>query len=276
MILFQLKISLNRECPELGLGLGVETPEMSKQWATVRSCIKGISDDMFRRAYSQKIDLLRSLKRSIFGSNLHRAIRHALGDSMYVQSDAFSLSGYLFDFEVLLDSNNAPIEIPIQWKYRNKESIASSIGIKLGHSASASRRVKISDDFISSIREVEQNQNCNGDIDVLKVSPPDVRDLEFRPSINLASDWGQKFQSPPRPIGQKILIEGDGWYHYARNCPTHVLGDSMLKRRHMKCLGWSLVSVSVMIVFSLSPNSPSLYTFLTFPTYFSSAALPPT
>ncbi len=242
LILFQLKISLNRECPELGLGLGVESYETLKQWAAVRSSIKGISNEMFRRAYSQKLDLLRSLKRSVFGSNLHRAIRNALGDSKCVQSDALSLSGYLFDFEIILDERGYPIRIPIQWKYRDKESVASSIGIK--HGKILHKKTEVSEDLITSIRESERNQDI-GKVEAINMSIPNVKDLEFRPSINLASDWGQKFQAPSRPVARKIIIEGDGWYHYARNCPDHILGDSVLKRRHTRCLGWQLISVSI-------------------------------
>ena len=59
----------------------------------------------------------------------------------------------------------------------------------------------------------------------------------------LASDWGQKFNTPNAPVAKRVAIEVDGPYHFALNS-NHLTGSTALKHRLLKALGWEVVSVS--------------------------------
>lgn len=249
LLLFQLKISLNLECPELKLGRGWDTARDMKQWGICRSALKNVSNDLLRKSFLEKLELNQTLKRSVFGSNLNRALRMALDGGKCLQSDPLSLSGYNFDFEVLLDRGGVPIEIPHQWKYRSVKLLAASLG-SCEEKRIRRHKMKIPDDLLSSMKEVEQNGDANTSSATAATitSTNSVHSLcnggyHHQPSINVASDWGSRFVDLPRPVERRIIVEADGYHHYASNC-DHVLGSTHLKRRHIQQLGWELVTVS--------------------------------
>lgn len=252
IILLQLKISLNKDCPHLKLGLGWDTEEDVRQWGRCRSGMKGVGINVMRKSFSDKLSSYSTLKRSVFGSNLHRAIKTALGDSRLVQSDAISLMGYIIDFEVLLDKNGEPIPVSILWKYRTKDVLSSSLGIKTSVKRRG-RRENISDKLVESMKHSEENgdhdDGCHSNI-YADAMPRCGHEVPF----NLASDWGQRFCGLPRPAARKIMIEGDGIFHFPRNDRDHQLGHTVLKRRHAEMLGWEMINVSTVQPLALIPR----------------------
>lgn len=234
--LLHLKACVNKECPELKLGLGSDSIKCTKTFGVCRSGMKGISDQTMLKFYETRINTCIN-KFSGFDLNLQRAVRTALQSTELVQSQPLSLSGYLFDFEVLLDGNGDPIPIPVQWKHRNPQILCASVGA----SRPTRVQIKFSDELVKSMRDVEESSENVGDSDVL-VSTPIVRHLGA--IQNLASDWGSKFGEPSRRPVRKLLIEGDGPFHYASNYSSHILGVTVMKRRLTEALGWELLSVS--------------------------------
>ena len=261
IILLQLKISLNKDphCADLRLGLGWDTDIDIRRWGRCRAAIRGVSENIIRKSYLEKLHSYHTRKRSVFGSNLHRAIRTALGGSTFVQSDAISLTGYNLDFEVLLDRSGEPIPFPLLWKYRTRENLASSIGFEPAATA-ATRRAQlrtVSDKLVQSMRQSEEGSTAStttiaattttattprssGTIDASALP----RHGEHKLPFHLASDWGRKFCELPRPAARKLIIEGDGLYHFARNDRHHQLGHTVLKRKHAEMLGWEIINVS--------------------------------
>lgn len=241
IVLLQLRISLNLECADLNLGLGWDTKQDTEKWGRCRSAMNGVGTNVIRMAYLDKMRSYNTMKRSVFGSNVHRAIRTALGGSTLVQSDAISLSGYIMDFEVLLDERGNPIEYPIRWKYRTLEILASSLGLDSKSNVKSGRLETVSDDLVRTMKASEQNQNNdNAEVSIPMATPR----YEFKVPFNLASDWGRKFCNPPRQPARKLVIEGDGIYHFARNDRNHALGNTVLKKRHLEALGWEMITVS--------------------------------
>ena len=239
LILFQLKISLNLECPELSLGTGYDAFNDERHFGACKSGLKGVSDKLFLRAYLDKLRVYTTTRHSVFGANLHRAIRSALGSPKCMQSDALSLSGYIFDFEVLLDGSGEPIHIPIQWKHR----LVSLLEASIGKGRSRPVRMKISEDLVDSMRDSERDAGSSGGTG--NTIPLDR--YQRRPTVNLASDWGARFYPPSKVIARRVVVEADGHHHYAINC-DHLLGSTVLKRRQVRALGWEVLNVSMDII----------------------------
>ena len=241
--LFQLKISLNKECPDLGLGLGYDTPDQEKRFDFCKSGLRGVSDKTFLRAYEDKLRVFSDYKRSVFGSNLHRALRTALGSSDLVQSDPLSLAGYNFDFEVLFDEDGQPIRVPMQWKYRSAGLLLASLGAGKASKPSPVK-MKLPEDLLESMRETEKNECVKDPLDEGEDTPLSFDNYNCRlPSINLASDWGAKFRACPRQPVRRVVVEANGYHHYASNC-DHLLGSTVLKKRQCEALGWEVIGVS--------------------------------
>lgn len=235
--MLQLKIALNHELSDLGLGTGWDNFGDLKRWGVIRSGIKGISSSVMKLVIHNKLSKVSIQRRSIFGSNMHRALRTVLGSTDPILSDAVSLSGYSFDFELLLDGDGNPITIPIRWKYKSDDAIRASVGLggarKLRTSASDMKHV------IDSLKEKEDDVSSHKKFDRMTISKSNYFK---RSSVNLASDWGNKFENIPC-IAQKIVLEADGPYHYVQNC-NRSMGFSMLKARHIRNMGWKLIVVS--------------------------------
>ena len=235
VILFQLKIGLNKEFPALSLGLGWDNIHDLKQWGVCRSAMKGISNSTLKTVYMSKIQQHLIHGRSTFAANLQRALGVALGGRIYVQCDALSLCGYTFDFEVLLDGSGAPIGIPIEWQKRSPDIIASSIGVKIPATRNPGD-VKMSEELVDSMKTTEEaDKRSVGNFPAMK--------HESRAFINLASDWGLRFGDLLCPVARRLVIEGDGTRHYAQNC-DHTLGSTVLKRKLLQLLGWEVLNVS--------------------------------
>lgn len=241
IILFQLKISLNEECPDLKLGLGSDNENDLEQWGMCRSGLKGISNRMLRRCYMIKLRQYYARGRSTFGLKVHTAINSALGGNVYSQFDALSLNGYMFDFEVLLDRKNTPIPIPKLWKHRNSQTLAASIGEQAPMWNKAKARTPQS--LIKSIRQtemVEPDGRVGGFEGTYFPTPEHGHNIGL---TSLASDWGTKFAKVPASVARKLVIEANGFSHYAQNC-NHPLGNTVLKTKHLQHLGWEVLNVS--------------------------------
>lgn len=239
IMLFQLKISLNRDCPDLKLGLGWDNHSDLKQWGVCRSGMKGVSNRMLRKCYAIKLRQYYSRGRSTFGMKVHTAIKSTLGGSAFAQFDALSLSGYILDFEVLVDKDNAPVPIPLLWKRRASQTLAASIGEE------SARRRKLRDnyspeDLVKAMRDVEGTEREG---DVSGFEDPSLGSSLDAGLVNLASDWGTKFAKPPVPVARRLVVEANGPSHYAQNC-DHPLGNTVLKTKHLQHLGWDVVNVN--------------------------------
>ena len=243
LILFQLKISLNKERPDLKMGTGWDEVLDLSRWGVSRSGIKNVSNEIMRLLYTEKISNLHLNSKSIFGSNIHRALRSCLGDVKCFQTDPLSLSGYCFDFEILLDHKGSPINIPILWKYKSQIILRSSVGVKEDVKV-IRNHVKypavVMDDIIGSLKESEEKvdtgQHCDAELS-------NSSSYFVKKCLNVASDWGRRFYPFPKQVARKIVIEGNGTTHYARNC-DHTMGYTVLRERHIRALGWELISVS--------------------------------
>ena len=244
MLLFQLKISINTECTDLKLGTGLDTREDLKMWGLCRSGLKGISNESICSAYAYRISAIHKLVKSIFGANLHRALRSCLGDVKCFQSDPLSLTGYCFDFEILLDRRGNPIHIPMKWKFKSQVLLKASIGVKEDIKIIKNHRqtkAMILDNVIGFMKESEEDitNSENFDVNLSKLC------LNRRmKQMNISNDWGYRFGNYPQNVARKIVIEANGPFHYACNC-NHSMGYTVLKERHIRNMGWELISVSL-------------------------------
>ena len=240
-ILFQLKLSLNEECLELGLGLGADKEEDNRRWGVCRSGLKGISTRTFCRCYMIKVqEYYYTRARSTFGLKVHTAINTTLGGNQYSQFDALSLGGYVLDFEVLLDRDNRPVPIPERWRLRSSQSLAASIGGPTLRWRGA--RSQLSPDLIGDMRRTEEGKSDQERVFGASHFPTPEHGHNVG-TTSLASDWGSKFAKIPAQVARKLAIEVNGNSHYALNC-DHPLGPTVLKTRHLQYLGWEVLNVS--------------------------------
>lgn len=258
-ILFQLKLSLNKECPELRACLGLDNEGDQRQWGTCRSGLKGISNRTLRRCYMIKLRQYYTRGRSTFGMKVHAAINSALGGYKYVQFDALSLTGYILDFEVLLDGGNVPIPIPEVWRHKDSQTLAASVGEPAPKWKVVEGTGKVPQDLLEAVRQTEE-----GDCDGSKREPEEQSHFPVPKHghnvglTSLASDWGTKFAEVPASVARRLVIEANGPSHYAGNC-DHPLGSTVLKTRHLQYLGWDVLSVSITKILassSLCMSSP--------------------
>ena len=174
---------------------------------------------------------------SPFDQNVARALKVALGGAHFYNAEALSIAGYNLDCEILFDANHRPIPIPIQWKYRKRDIVMSSVGI-----GRAKRKKRSSAELLETAKEVERENHNDLPIPIadtmIDVDPPPKEK-----AINLASDWGQKFILPSTRVSKKVAVEADGPWHFASNC-NRILGPTVLKHRQLKALGWEVISVS--------------------------------
>lgn len=242
LILLQLKISLNKDCLDLKLGTGWDSSKDLSKWGFCRSGIRNISIETIRFVYAQRISMIHTLSKSIFGSNLYRALRLYLGDVKCFQSNPLSLTGYSFDFEVLLDCNGNPIQIPMTWKQNSLVLLRSSIGLKRDVKVIKKHlkpKAMVLDNVIDSMKESE-DVTSSRDFDV---NLSELGSISNTQCVNIASDWGYKFVTYPKNVSRKVVIEANGPFHYTRNC-GHCMGYTVLKERHIRSLGWELITVS--------------------------------
>ena len=236
-ILFQLKIALNLDCPSIGLGTGWDN-ENIKGWGLCQSGIKNINYATMRRAYDILINNIWINKRSVFHSNVWRALRAVLGNSTYIQGECLSLAGYSYDFEIMFDKYGSPLEVPRAWRSRSGDVVKSSVSL-LKMKKSRQSKFKL-DDVLLSMKEEE------GAVHTQREHSEDLKNMAnylHNKRLSLASDWGSKFSDPPLGACHKVIMEANGDFHYARNTKHH-LGVSFLKEQQTKMLGWKYISVS--------------------------------
>jgi hypothetical protein len=240
-VLFQLKLSLNKECPELRLCLGADSEGDYGKWGACRSGLRDIGMETQRRCYMIKLKQYYTRGRSTFGLKVHTAINTTLGGSQYSQFDALSLGGYVLDFEVLLDRDNEPIPIPKLWRRRSSQTLAASIGEPTPRWKGV--KSKLPQDLLEDMRRTEEGK-CDMDTgSEVKHTFPVPQHGHNVGLTSLASDWGSKFSKVPASVSRKLVIEANGTSHYAQNC-DHTLGPTILKTRHLEYLGWEVLNVS--------------------------------
>ena len=212
----QLCTALNFEQPNLGLGVEYE-PSFFRNWGSGYVSAGKISNKVMQQIMMDRIFSYENTSNfTRFNRNVLYALKVVLGGSDFYTTEALSISGYNIDFEVLFDADHRPIPIQHQWKFQSVDKVLHSVG--LGHKT------------------------------VLRAGVP-VPEI----SINLASDWGQKFIVPSTPVSKKIALEADGPWHFASNC-NHVLGSTVLKHRQLKALGWEVISVgNILLLFFVRP-----------------------
>lgn len=232
--LLQLSIALNFEQPELGFGFKFD-PSFVKKWGRGFLRVGSVSEDMMKLAMKQRISQYKYTSMySPFSQNVARALKVALGSTYSYNTEALSLAGYNLDFEILFDAEHRPIPIPIQWKYRKRNILLSSVGV-----GREKKRRTVSTELLETLKETERETITT------KPSSNVIFNMDMIPKeklIHLASDWGQKFIVPRIPVSKKVAVEADGPWHYASNC-HHVLGSTVLKHRQLKALGWEVISV---------------------------------
>ena len=233
--LLQLSVALNFEHPELGFGIEFD-PTFASHWGMGAIRVGDVSDDMMKHALERRISRYRLTSRhSPFSQNVGRALKVALGSTYLYNTEALSLSGYNLDFEILFDAEHRPIIIPYQWKYRDQDTLKRSIGVRRILS-----KQKPTAELLHSMKETERNAHPSSS----SSSTVQAFTMDHRTVLaQLASDWGQKFNTPNAPVAKRVAVEVDGPFHFASNC-NHLTGSTALKHRLLKALGWEVVSVS--------------------------------
>lgn len=188
-----------------------------------------------KRAYEHLINDVGSRRRSQFQSNVWRALRSLLGNSICVQGECLSLSGYSYDFQILFDKRGNPLPVPRKWKTRSEISVKGSVGIKTETECKHNTKFEI-DDLVDALKEGKSS------VELHPTQVIDETNYINRRNINLALDWGSKFEYEPQNIANTVMIEANGDYHYAKNS-SHPLGYTCLKKRQTNLLGWALVTV---------------------------------
>lgn len=231
--MFQLCIALNFEQPSLGFSVDFE-PSLLRNWGNGFVGAGKISERMMKLVMKDRIMWYKSTSKfSPFSRRVGDALRVVLGGSDFYTAEALSISGYNIDFEILFDADHHPIPIPHQWKCHSKDQLLCSVGL-----GREKRRSRSPAGLCETTMEMERENNTS----TLAARSCDG-DHKF---INLANDWGQKFVVPGIPISKKIAVEADGPWHFASNC-NHVLGNTVLKHRQLKALGWEVISVGIAI-----------------------------
>ena len=247
--LLQFCIALNFEQPNLGLGVNFE-PSLFRNWGSGFVGAGKISSKAMQLVMEDRILMYKYTSTfTPFNRRVGEALRVVLGGSDFYTTEALSISGYNIDFEVLFDADHRPIPIPHQWKFHSVDKVLHSVG--LGH---VKRRTQSPAGLLETAVEMErENDALISANDTAGDGDPEPK----KKSINLASDWGQKFIVPSTPVSKKIALEADGPWHFASNC-NHVLGSTVLKRRQLKALGWEVISVgnsSLLFLYALYTQS---------------------
>ena len=229
----QFCVALNFEQPKLGLGVNFE-PSLFRNWGSGFVAAGKISNKAMQLVMKDRILMYKYTSTfTPFNRRVGSALRVVLGGHDFYTTEALSISGYNFDFEVLFDADHRPIPIPDQWKCHDRDQLLRSVG--LGH---VKRRNLSPARLLETTVEMERENDAS-------ISESDMSgdgDPVPKKSINLASDWGQKIIVPSTPVSRKIVLEADGPWHFASNC-NHVMGFTVLKHRQLKALGWEVISV---------------------------------
>ena len=235
---------MNYEHRKLGLA---GTKSIPSRWGEGFDSIQNVDVKHTRKASIDRLDRYKAGgTASMFSENAKRALAQVVGEDFFT-TEAISLSGYIVDFEILLDSNNRPVRIPRRWKRQWKESVISSI-----YSNRVRIRKKASQ--VSSLIEKLEGAETSTECVTLNDAVLDSK-FDLRMRINLASDWGSKFEAIPRRVTRRIAIEVDGIIHFAANC-DHEMGRTVIKHRQLRALGWEVLQVRVIKLTLLFPTIP--------------------
>ena len=138
--------------------------------------------------------------------------------------EALTTTLYSIDIELILDGDRKTIKIPEHWKsWKNLHSLLNS------HSLTRTSP-KLKSLLQEPCYQLSPENEC------VSKTPNQI--------FNLASDWAEVVGGPVIPIAFRVAVEVDGPWHYAANSP-HTLGKTLLKHRVLKCLGWNVLSVSI-------------------------------
>ena len=92
--------------------------------------------------------------------NVNRAFCTILGGPQFVNREVVSLSGYVIDFEVILNERNEPIIIPREWIARQKDSVVlRSIGVTSRDNGSCPECKLDTSSLIEITKQSELNSN---------------------------------------------------------------------------------------------------------------------
>ena len=96
--------------------------------------MKGVNSKYIQQATVLRLESYQARDRSRrFVDNVNRALCTILGGPQFVNREVASLSGYVIDFEVVLNERNEPIIVPREWIARQKDSVVlKSIGVTGG------------------------------------------------------------------------------------------------------------------------------------------------
>ena len=153
-----MSIALNYERPDLKLG--DPNPPPSHKWGVCFPRMKGVNSKYIQQATVLRLESYQARDRSrTFVDNVNRALCTILGGPQFVNREVVSLSGYVIDFEVILNERNEPIIVPREWIARQKHSVVlKSIGVTSGGNRS-STSCKLD---ISSLIEIAKQSELKG------------------------------------------------------------------------------------------------------------------
>lgn len=251
IMLLQLSIAVNYEYKNLGLS-GIKS--FPGKWGQGFDSIHNVHVEHIQNALLSRLDQYRTGDSfSVFAQNVKRALSQIVGEDFF-NAEAMSLSGYIMDFEILLDSNNKPVRIPRRWKKQWKDSVVKSI-----NPTRCQGHVKKTITKVSSLIEKLETAETKTEFEATKKAVLDSN-FDLRMRINLASDWGSKFEAVPEGVAKRIAIEADGYIHFAANC-DHVLGRTVLKHKQLRALGWEVMQVKAFLQHLYSICSPQFLKF---------------
>ena len=125
-MLLKLNVALNLDCPELNLGTGWNVESM-REMGSCPSYLKNVNKETFRIAYAHAL-----YHNSLRKFYLFDSLRYMLGNK-YCCSRCFSLSGYIYDFQLLIDRSGYVVPIPFEWKYCHWTQCGHSIGFDISN-----------------------------------------------------------------------------------------------------------------------------------------------
>ena len=153
--------------------------------------------------------------RSKLLTSITNALSEITGSDSHFTLEALTTSLHFIDIEIMLDDRGNPIPVPNHW--RSWADLQSLIDSPL---------------LCPRLQDLLRNQ-----VSRREVTEPDQ-------SFSLASDWAKLVGGSVEGVARRVAVEVDGPWHYAANC-THTLGKTLLKHRILRCLGWTVVSVSL-------------------------------
>ena len=157
---------------------------------------------------------------SVFHHNVCKALMQVTGSTQHFTREALTTFSSFIDAEVIVDDSGQALPIPSQWQgwSRPCQLLATAYPVK--------------DNPV-----LWENINAaflKKDSNILYTSLPD--------EVCLASDWAVSLAQPRKTVARKVAIEADGPKHYAVNC-RHKLGNTVLKHRLLKAMGWDVIAV---------------------------------